>query len=147
MQSGTHQLMTSSVTELLNRASKWCFNLPFSYGRTHQLACTRTCSPAHCCRHQALAPRSAEYISITGMHMLPVVTDIMQTRRYAEFADRVLTSHDRAHILDTSPAMRETLAEMQACLKQLCGMQRVALHCMQAPRHDGHTDSKEVCSN
>jgi hypothetical protein len=62
----------------------------------------KTCSPAHCCRHQALAPRSAEYILITSMHMLPAVTNIMQTREYAEFADRVLASYDRAYILDIS---------------------------------------------
>ena len=77
----------------------------------------RTGSPAHCCRHQALAPRSAEYVCITGMHTLPAVTDIMQTREYAKFADRVLASHDRAYqqyALDISPAMRQTLAEMQA---------------------------------
>ena len=48
---------------------------------------------------------SAEYISITGMHMLPAVTDIMQTRAYAEFAGSILTCHDRAYILDISPAM------------------------------------------
>ena len=29
----------------------------------------RTCSPAHCCRHQAVAPRCAEYIPSTGRHM------------------------------------------------------------------------------
>jgi len=52
--------------------------------------------------------------------MLPAVTNIMQTRDYAEFANRVLASHDRAW--DISPAMREMLAEMQACLKQLCGI-------------------------
>ncbi len=56
------------------------------------------------------------------MHMLPAVTNIMQTREYAEFADRVLATHDRAYILDISPTMREMLAEMQACLKQLCGI-------------------------
>jgi hypothetical protein len=56
------------------------------------------------------------------MHTLPAVTDIMQTRQYAEFADRVLASHGRAYILDISPAMRETMAQMQACLKQLCGI-------------------------
>jgi hypothetical protein len=56
------------------------------------------------------------------MHTLPAVTDIMQTREYAKFADRVLASHDRAYILHISPAMRETLAEMQACLNQQCGI-------------------------
>ncbi len=78
-----------------------------------------------CCRHQALAPRSSEYISIAGIHMLPAVTDIMQTREYAEVADRVLASHGRAYqqyALDISPAMRQTLAEMQACLNQYCGI-------------------------
>jgi len=30
------------------------------------------------------------------------VTNIMQTREYAEFADRVLASYDRAYILDIS---------------------------------------------
>jgi len=34
--------------------------------------------------------------------MLPAVTNIMQTREYAEFADRVLASYDRAYILDIS---------------------------------------------
>ena len=45
------------------------------------------------------------------------VTDIMQTREYAVFADRVLASHDRAYqqyAADISPVMREMLAEMQA---------------------------------
>ena len=36
----------------------------------------RTCSPAHCCRHQAVASRCAEYIPSTGRHMLPDVTEI-----------------------------------------------------------------------
>ena len=54
--------------------------------------------------------------------MLPAVTDIMQTRAYAEFAGSILTCHDRAYILDISPAMSEKLAELQACLKQLCGI-------------------------
>ena len=40
----------------------------------------------------------------------------------AKFADRVLASHDRDYILHISPAMRETLAEMQACLNQQCGI-------------------------
>ena len=59
------------------------------------------------------------------MHMLPAVTDIMQTREHAEFADRVLACHGRAYqqyALDISPAMRQTLAEMQACLNQQCGI-------------------------
>ena len=59
---------------------------------------------------------------MTGMHTLPAVTNIMQTMEYAEFADRVLASCDRAYILDISPAAGEMLAKMQACWKQLCGI-------------------------
>lgn len=90
--------------------------------RTEWHAEVRTCSPFHCCRHQALAPSSAEYILITGMHTLPALTNIMQTMVYAKFADRVLASYDRAYILDISPAAREMLAKLQACWKQLCGI-------------------------
>ncbi len=123
MQSGTHQ----ADDKLCDRAARWFLKVVLYchfllVERTDWHAEVRTCSPAHCCRHQALAPRSAEYVSITGMHTLPAVTDIMQTREYAKFADRVLASHDRAYILHISPAMRETLAEMQACLNQQCGI-------------------------
>jgi len=58
------------------------------------------------------------------LHSLQAVAAIMQTREYADFADRVLASHDKAnqqYAMDVSPAMGEMLAEMQACLKQLSG--------------------------
>ncbi len=77
--------------------------------------------------------------------MLPAVTDIMQTREYAEFADRVLASHGRAYqqyALDISPAMRQNAGRDASLLEP------AVWHCsMRAPRHDGQTDSREVCSN
>ena len=113
---GHIKLMTSCVTVLLNDSLKLCSTLPFSSGRRHRLACRGKDLQSSSLLHtSALAPRSAECIPITGTHMLPAVTDIMQTREYAGFDDRVLASHDRAYILDISPAMTETLAEMQAC--------------------------------
>ncbi len=41
--------------------------------------------------------------------MLHAVTDIMQSREYAEFADRVLASHDSFCVLDINQAHLEVL--------------------------------------
>ena len=59
--------------------------------------------------------------------MLPAVTNIMQTMEYAEFADRVLASYDRAYILDISPAAGEMLAKMQACWKACVALQHAGI--------------------
>ncbi len=56
--------------------------------------------------------------------MLPAVANIMLTQEYLEFAQQVMSSHDKANKqagLDVSASMREMLQDMQACLKQLCG--------------------------
>jgi hypothetical protein len=58
------------------------------------------------------------------LHRLPAVTNIIMTQEYLQFAQQVLSSHDRANRqaeMDVSPAMGDMLTEMQGCLKQLCG--------------------------
>ncbi len=48
----------------------------------------------------------------------------MLTQEYLEFAQQVMSSHDKASKqaeLDVSASMGEMLQDMQACLKQLCG--------------------------
>ena len=79
-----------------------------------------TRSPAHCCRHQAVAPRCAEYISCTGRHMLPDVTESsrqgsmpsLQTERW-----QVMTEPTG------SQASNETDADRDASLlARLCGI-------------------------
>ena len=58
------------------------------------------------------------------LHRLPAVADIMLTQEYLEFAQQVMSSHDKASKqaeLDVSASMGEMLQNMQACLKQLCG--------------------------
>ncbi len=58
------------------------------------------------------------------LHRLPAVADLMLTQEYLEFAQQVMSSHDKASKqaeLDVSASMGEMLQDMQACLKQLCG--------------------------
>jgi len=58
------------------------------------------------------------------LHRLPAVANIMLTQEYLEFAQQVMSSHDKANKqaeLDVSASMGEMLQDMQACLKQLCG--------------------------
>ncbi len=58
------------------------------------------------------------------LHRLPAVASIILTQEYLEFAQQVMSSHDKANKqaeLDVSASMGEMLQDMQACLKQLCG--------------------------
>ncbi len=58
------------------------------------------------------------------LHRLPAAAKIIMTQEYLDFAQQVMTSHDRANKqaeMDVSPAMGDMLTEMQGCLKQLCG--------------------------
>ena len=58
------------------------------------------------------------------LHRLPAVANIIITREYLQFAQQVMSSHERANKqadMDVSPAMGDMLTEMQGCLKQLCG--------------------------
>ncbi len=58
------------------------------------------------------------------LHRLPAVANIIITQEYLNFAQQVMSSHDRANKqaeMDVSPAMGDMLTEMQGCLKQLCG--------------------------
>jgi len=58
------------------------------------------------------------------LHRLPDVANIMLTQEYLEFAQQVMSSHDKANKqaeVDVSASMGEMLQDMQACLKQLCG--------------------------
>jgi len=58
------------------------------------------------------------------LHRLPAVANIMLTQDYLEFAQQVMSTHDKANKqaeLDVSASMGEMLQDMQACLKQLCG--------------------------
>ena len=58
------------------------------------------------------------------LHRLPAVANIIITPEYLQFAQQVLSSHDKANKqaeMDVSPAMGDMLTEMQGCLKQLCG--------------------------
>jgi len=58
------------------------------------------------------------------LHRLPAVANIIITQEYLNFAQQVMSSHDRANKqaeMDVSPAMGYMLTEMQGCLKQLCG--------------------------
>jgi len=70
--------------------------------------------PANVCRY------GLSYV----LHRLPAVATIMLTPEYLEFAQQVMSSHDKANQqaeLDVSATMGEMLQDMQACLKQLCG--------------------------
>ncbi len=63
-----------------------------------------------------------------ALHRLPAVASIMLTQEYLEFAQQVMSSHDKADKqaeLDVSASMGEMLQEMQACLTQLCGSSAV----------------------
>ena len=58
------------------------------------------------------------------LHKLPAVANIIITREYLQFAQQIMSSHERANKqadMDVSPAMGDMLTEMQGCLKQLCG--------------------------
>ena len=58
------------------------------------------------------------------LHRLPAVANIILTKEYLQFAQQVMSSHDKANKqaeLDVSPAMGDMLTNMQGCLKQLCG--------------------------
>ncbi len=58
------------------------------------------------------------------LHRLPATANIIMTQEYLDFAQQVMSSHDRANKqaeMDVSPAMGDMLTEMQGCLKQLCG--------------------------
>ena len=62
------------------------------------------------------------------LHRLPAVASIMLTQEYLEFAQQVMSSHDKADKqaeLDVSASMGEMLQEMQACLTKLCGSSAV----------------------
>lgn len=62
------------------------------------------------------------------MHRLPAVAAIIVTQEYLHFAREVVASHDKANMqaeLDVAPAMGDMLADMQACLRQLCGASAV----------------------
>ncbi len=53
------------------------------------------------------------------LHRLPAVANIMLTQEYLEFAQQVMSSHDKANKqaeLDVSASMGEMLQDMQACL-------------------------------
>ncbi len=63
-----------------------------------------------------------------ALDRLPAVASIMLTQEYLEFAQQVMSSHDKADKqaeLDVSASMGEMLQEMQACLTQLCGSSAV----------------------
>ena len=63
-----------------------------------------------------------------ALHRLPAVASIMLTQEYLEFAQQVMSSHDKADKqaeLDVSASMGEMLQEMQACLTKLCGSSAV----------------------
>ena len=58
------------------------------------------------------------------LHRLPAAANIIMTQEYLDFAQQVISSHDRANKqaeMDVSPAVGDMLTEMQGCLKQLCG--------------------------
>ena len=62
------------------------------------------------------------------MHRLPAVAAIIVTQEYLHFAREVVASHDKANMqaeLDVAPAMGDMLADMQACLRHLCGASAV----------------------
>jgi len=53
------------------------------------------------------------------LHRLPAAAQIIMTQEYLNFAQQVMTSHDRANKqaeMDVSPAMGDMLTEMQGCL-------------------------------
>ena len=119
---GYIKLMTSCVTELLNGSSKWCSTLPLSCGRMHRVACR-----GKDLQSSSLLQTSSFGTKVCWVRLFYRVCTCYllwptscRQGEYAKFADRVLASHDRAYILHISPAMRETLAEMQACLNQQC---------------------------
>ena len=67
---------------------------------------------------------SCRYGMAYVLHRLPAAAQIIMTQEYLNFAQQVMTSHDRANKqaeMDVSPAMGDMLTEMQGCLKQLCG--------------------------
>ncbi len=67
---------------------------------------------------------SCRYGMAYVLHILPAAAKIIMTQEYLDFAQQVMTSHDRANKqaeMDVSPAMGDMLTEMQGCLKQLCG--------------------------
>ena len=80
----------------------------------------KTCSPAHCCRHQALAPRSAEYILATSMHMLRP-TSCRQGSMLSLLTESWQVMTEPTYWISASSS-EGMLAKMQACLKQLCGI-------------------------
>ncbi|DBB15867.1 TPA: hypothetical protein ACH3X3_004057 [Trebouxia sp. C0006] len=76
------------------------------------------------CFWQNLPFRTQRYGLSYVLHKLPDVANIMLTQEYLEFAQQVMSSHDKANKqaeVDVSASMGEMLQDMQACLKQLCG--------------------------
>ena len=89
----------------------------------------RTCSPAHCCRHQAVASRCAEYILSTGRHMLPDVTEI---GRQGSMPSLLTESWQVMTEPTGSQPSNETNADRDASL-----LETVVWHCStRAARHD-----------
>ncbi|DBB08668.1 TPA: hypothetical protein ACH3X3_008204 [Trebouxia sp. C0006] len=76
------------------------------------------------CFWQNLPFRTQRYGLSHVLHKLPDVANIMLTQEYLEFAQQVMSSHDKANKqaeVDVSASMGEMLQDMQACLKHLCG--------------------------
>ncbi len=97
--------------------------------RTDWRSEVRTCSPAHCCRHQAVAPRCAEYIPSTCRHMLPDVTEI---GRQGSMPSLPTESWQVMTEPTGSQPSNETNADRDASL-----LETVVWHCnTRAARHD-----------
>ncbi|DBA98662.1 TPA: hypothetical protein ACH3X1_014442 [Trebouxia sp. C0004] len=76
------------------------------------------------CFWQNLPFRTQRFGVAYVLHRLPAVANIIITREYLQFAQQIMSSHERANKqadMDMSPAMGDMLTEMQGCLKQLCG--------------------------
>ena len=85
------------------------------------LACCSSATKQH---QVAIKDLLCRYGLAYVLHRLPAVANIILTPEYLQFAQQVMSSHDKANRqaeMDVSPAMGDMLTEMQGCLKQLCG--------------------------
>ena len=83
-------------------------------------ACTRMLAAGIPCSKHELVLQIWDGIYL---HRLPAAKIIM-TQEYLNFAQQVMSSHDRANKqaeMNVTPAMGDRMTEMQGCLKQLCG--------------------------
>lgn len=108
-----------------------------SVERTDRRPEVRTCSPAHCCRHQAVATRCAEYIPGTGRHMLPDVTKI---GRQGSIPSLLTESWQVMTEPTGSQPSNETNADRDASL-----LETVMWHCStRAARHDDRRITEKI---